>query len=49
MKGMFQKCSKLNNLDVKNFKTNNVTDMSGMFNNCSNLITQMLVALILKK
>jgi surface protein len=34
---MFNKCSDLNNLDVSNFNTENVTAMCGMFNKCSNL------------
>ena len=37
MKQMFNRCSKLNNLNVSNFKTNKVTDISFMFNLCSNL------------
>ena len=38
MSAMFAFCFKLNNLNIKNFKTKNVTDMSFMFAGCSNLI-----------
>ena len=34
---MFYECSSLTNLDVSNFKTNQVTDMSFMFRDCSSL------------
>ena len=37
MSTMFQTCSKLKSLNVKNFITDKVTDMSFMFYNCSNL------------
>ena len=37
MSGMFNSCSGLTNLDLSNFKTDNVTDMSSMFNSCSGL------------
>ena len=31
------KCSSLKELNISNFNTNNVTDMSGMFDGCSSL------------
>ena len=34
---MFCGCSSLNNIDLSNFNTNNVKDMSGMFSDCSSL------------
>ena len=34
---MFSGCYKLTSLDVSNFDTSNVTDMSGMFSGCQNL------------
>ena len=34
---MFDGCSSLTNIDLSNFNTNNVTNMSGMFNLCSSL------------
>jgi surface protein len=34
---MFNKCSELVNLDVSNFKTDNVTNMWAMFSDCSSL------------
>ena len=34
MKGMFYICSSLNNLNVTNFDTKNVSNMKGMFYNC---------------
>ena len=37
MKGMFQDCHKLEYLNLSNFNTNNVTDMSYMFNYCVEL------------
>jgi surface protein len=37
MKGMFNKCSELESIDLSNFDTSNVTDMKGMFNKCYNL------------
>ena len=37
MKGMFYGYSSLKELNLNNFKTNNVTDMSYMFNGCSTL------------
>ena len=36
---MFSDCSTLTSLDLKNFNTQNVTDMSRMFKNCSALTT----------
>ena len=37
MKGTFQNCSELENLDLSNFNTSKVIDMSFMFNGCSKL------------
>ena len=34
---MFSGCSSLKELNLINFNTNNVTDMSGMFSGCSSL------------
>ena len=34
---MFSGCSALTSLDLSNFNTKNVEDMSGMFSNCSSL------------
>ena len=34
---MFNGCGKLTSLDVSNFDTNKVTNMSGMFYNCNSL------------
>lgn len=34
---MFNNCPSLTNLDLSNFDTSNVTDMSNMFDGCSNL------------
>ena len=34
---MFYGCSSLTNIDLSNFNTNNVTNMSGMFYKCSSL------------
>ena len=34
---MFQQCNVLEYLDLSNFNTSNVTDMSFMFNNCYKL------------
>ena len=36
---MFYECENLTTLDVSNFNTSNVTDMSNMFWNCNNLTT----------
>ena len=35
MLGMFYECSSLKELNLNNFNTNNATDMSEMFNGCS--------------
>ena len=37
MKAMFNKCNKLEYLDLSNFDTSNVTDMGYMFYGCNNL------------
>ena len=37
MKGMFDQCSSLTNLDLSSFNTENVTDMMGMFVHCTSL------------
>ena len=37
MKSMFDGCSSLKNLDLSNFNTLNVTNMSCMFNGCTSL------------
>jgi surface protein len=37
MSGMFKNCISLNNLDISNFNTSNVTIMYSMFYGCSNL------------
>ena len=37
MNTMFQACYELENLDLSNFDTSNVTNMSWMFNQCNNL------------
>ena len=37
MKNMFSRCSSLKELDISNFNTKNVIDMSGMFFQCSSL------------
>ena len=34
---MFSRCSSLTNLDLSNFNTSKVTDMSSMFSRCSSL------------
>ena len=34
---MFGDCSSLTSLNLSNFNTNNVQDMSGMFSGCSSL------------
>ena len=36
MYGMFSRCSSLNELNLNNFNTNNVTNMSLMFSGCLN-------------
>ena len=35
--GFFEKCNNIISLDLSNFNTENVTDMSGMFNECTKL------------
>ena len=37
MFGMFEGCSSLTNIDLSNFNTQNVTDVSFMFSRCSSL------------
>ena len=37
MSNMFRKCSSLTSLDVSNWDTSNVTDMTYMFNSCQSL------------
>ena len=37
MREMFSHCSSLTSLDLFNFNTNNVKDMSCMFSHCSSL------------
>jgi len=37
MSGMFGNCSYLTSLDLSNFDTSNVTNMSDMFDYCTNL------------
>ena len=37
MSGMFYGCSSLEDLNISNFNTNNVTNMSYMFYNCNHL------------
>ena len=37
MNYMFYNCSSLKNINLSNFKTNNVKYMIGMFNECSSL------------
>ena len=39
MGSMFSHCSSLKNLDLSNFKTKNVKNMSWMFSHCSSLET----------
>ena len=34
---MFYKCNSITNIDVSNFNTQNVTNMSGMFYKCKKL------------
>ena len=34
---MFSECKSLNELNISNFNTNNVTNMNGMFAGCSSL------------
>ena len=37
MSGMFHGCSSLKKLDLSNFNTEKLVDMSSMFNGCTNL------------
>ena len=37
MQQMFNECSELESLDLSNFDTSNVTDMSWMFDQCNKL------------
>ena len=37
MKGMFNECNELENLDLSNFDTSKVNDMVCMFNKCQKL------------
>ena len=37
MRGMFKGCSSITNLNLSNFDTKNVTDMSYMFDGCKSL------------
>ena len=37
MSFMFSGCNSLTNLNLSNFNTQNVTDMSGMFSGCNSL------------
>ena len=37
MNSMFQRCEELEYLDLSNFNTSNVADMSWMFNQCNKL------------
>ena len=39
MRGMFSDCAALTSLDLKNFNTQNVTDMKEMFSGCAALRT----------
>ena len=45
---MFYNCSKLMNLNLSNFNTQNVTNMSQMFWNCNSLKNLNLSNLLLK-
>ena len=38
MGGLFYYCSSLTNINIYNFNTQNVIDISNMFYNCSSLI-----------
>ena len=40
---MFKGCNSLTNLDLSNFNTQNVSDMSGMFSECNSLIKLNLI------
>lgn len=39
MKGMFEECTKLKNIDLSGLNTSKVTDMSRMFFNCNSLLS----------
>ena len=43
---MFNGCSKLININLSNFNTQNVTDMNGMLHWCSSLINIILYNII---
>ena len=45
---MFCECSDLTNLNLSNFNTQNVINMSGMFSYCSSLTNLNLLNFILK-
>ena len=49
MRGLFYNCNKLTNIDISNFSTRNVTDMSGMFSGCSGLTSLDLTPLDTQK
>ncbi len=38
MRFMFNYCNSLTNIDLSNFNTQNVTNMSSMFDGCNSLI-----------
>ena len=40
---MFYECSGLTKIDLSNFNTNNVTDMSHMFSGCKNLTKKNII------
>ena len=42
MRSMFYNCNSLTSLDLSNFNTQNVTDMSYMFSNCNSLIFKII-------
>ena len=43
MSSMFEECSSLKELNISNFNTNNVTDMSDMFKGCK-LLTELNIS-----
>ena len=43
MSGIFYKCNSLTNIDLSNFNTQNVTNMSGMFSKCESLKNEFIV------
>lgn len=49
MSYMFRDCSSLTNLNLSNFETSNVTNMSYMFSGCSKLSTTLTIAHTLTK